>query len=78
MHLEAYIIRSTNKEDKIGGTCSVLETDTRRIKVMVGKYKKNEHLAKSRHRWNDGTEVYVTGIYWDGGDSIYVIQNRVQ
>jgi len=46
MHLGAYILRSTNKEDKMGGTCSALGTDARRIKVMVGKHEKTNILQE--------------------------------
>jgi phosphoenolpyruvate-protein kinase (PTS system EI component) len=49
MHLGANIIRSTKKEDKKAGTCSALGTDTRRIKVLVGKYEEKQ-LARYRHR----------------------------
>ena len=55
MHLAANIIRSTKKEG--------MKVGTRRIKGLVGKYeKKKTQLARSRYRWNDGTEVYMTGI----------------
>ena len=40
MYLGANIIRSTKKEDRKVGTCTSLGTDTRRINVLVGKYKK--------------------------------------
>ena len=62
----------------MGGTRSTLGIDTRRIKVLVGKYEKNKQLAISRHRWNGGTEVYMTEICSGGDDSIYLTQNRVQ
>jgi len=80
IHLAANIIRSTKKEDKMGGTCSALGIDTRRIKVLVVKYEKktNKQLTRSRHRWNGGTEAYKTEICCGGGDSIYLTQNRVQ
>ena len=35
---------STKKEDKMVGTCSALGVDTRRIKVLVGKYEKQNSL----------------------------------
>jgi hypothetical protein len=47
-------------------------------RILVGNPEGKRPLGRPRHRWVDDIKMDLRGIGWDGGDWIYLAQDRDQ
>jgi hypothetical protein len=63
-----------NKEDEMGGACSV--HGEMRYKILVGEPEGKRPLGRPSSRWEDSSETDLRKIGLEGVDWIHVAQDR--